>query len=142
MGIKIKFASRIASLQEQVKKAKQRALVEYGRGELQDVQRRIMVAKTDPYAKRWAPWSFATMRQRQRDGTATRGLLLRTGRLMRSFVVTIRGDSIKLSSGLDYAGYLQEGRSNMPARKIVDLSSKLSFNRMTKIFNKHLGQIK
>lgn len=142
MGIKIKFASRIASLQQQVKKAKQSALVEYGRGELQDVQRRIMVAKTDPYAKRWAPWSFATMRQRQRDGTATRGLLLRTGRLMRSFVVTIRGDSIKLSSGLDYAGYLQEGRNNMPARKIVDLSSKLSFNRMTKIFNKHLGQIK
>lgn len=138
----MKFEARMKSLEDQVKKAKNQILVDYARGELRDINRRITVAKTDPYGRRWAPWSFNTMRQRIREGTAGRGLLFKTGQLLRSFVANIRGDEVTISSNLDYAAYLEEGRNNMRPRKIVDLASRLSFNRLTKIMQKYLGQIK
>lgn len=144
MTVKSSFKFNVAmrGLERQVDQAKKRALVEYGRAELVDIQRRIVTAKTDPYAQRWAPWSFATMRARMRDGTFGRGLLHKTGRLLRSFMANIRGDELEISSSAPYAQYLQEGRQNMRPRVIVDLASKLSFNRFAKILKKNLGRIK
>lgn len=142
MGAKMNFDARMKGLEAQVKKAKQQALIEYAQGEVRDVQRRIVTGKTDPYGTRWAPWSFSTMRSRMRDGTIGGGLLYKTGQLLRSFVAHIRGDEVSIESNVPYAAYLEQGRANMPPRKIVDLGSKLSFNRLAKILQKHLGQIK
>lgn len=113
-------------------------MVEFAQGELEDVQRRIMTAKTDPYARRWAPWSFATRQQRIRQRNANRGLLYRTGALLRSFRAVIRGATVSIVSNLPYARYLQDGRWNMRPRVIVDIGSKLSMNRLRKIIKRNL----
>lgn len=133
---------KMDSFKKDITKAKNRSLVEYAQTELQDVQRRITTAKTDPYARRWAPWSFATRQQRVREGSAGRGLLYRTGALLRSFRATIRHSVVTISSHLPYARYLQNGRRNMRARVIVDLGSKLSMNRLRKIISRNMKRIK
>ncbi len=132
----------IESFKRDIRQAKAKAMVEYASGELTDVQQRIANRKTDPYARPWAPWSFATRQQRIRMGNAMRGLLYRTGALLRSFRATIRGDRVTISSNLPYAEYLQNGRANMRRRVIVDLGSKLSMNRLTKALKRNLGKIK
>lgn len=128
-------------LKKKVQEAQNRAIVEYGQSELQDIQRRITTAKTDPYARRWAPWSFATRQQRIRQGNVGRGLLYRTGALLRSFRASIRGGTLTISSDLPYSRFLQDGRPNMRPRVIVDLGSKLSQNRLRKILSHNLKRL-
>lgn len=140
--IDMKINSKMKSLQQKVDRQKNLALQDYARGELQDIQRRIVTAKTDPYGHRWAPWAFSTMRARMRDGTFGRGLLYKTGQLLRSITATIKGGEVTVSSSVPYAQYLQEGRANMRPRVIFDLGSKLSFNRLTKSLKKFMGNLK
>lgn len=132
---------KIRMQQRDIANAKRKAIVQYAQGELEDVQRRIVSGKTDPQGRRWAPWAFATMRQRQRDGSVGRGLLYRTGRLLRSFRAVIIGDKVSIQSALRYATFIQRGTRTMPARRIVDLGSKLSFNRLRKALRQQLGKI-
>lgn len=129
--------TKMNALKANVARQKQLAMIEFAQGELQDVQRRIMTAKTDPYARRWAPWSFATRQQRNREGTAGRGLLWRTGALLRSFRAVIKGGAVSIVSDLPYAAYLQRGRANMRPRIIVDIGSKLSQNRLIKALHRN-----
>lgn len=133
--------TQMAALQSKVNRAKNLALQDYARGELQDIERRIIVAKTDPQARRWAPWAWSTRQQRQRDGTAARGLLYKTGALLRSFKATIRDGAVVISSNLNYAVFLQRGRANMRPRVIVDLGSKLSSNRLIKALSRRMRNL-
>lgn len=130
--------AKMAALQSKVNRAKNLALQDYARGELQDIERRITVAKTDPSARAWAPWAWSTRRQRTREGTAGRGLLYKTGALLRSFRATIKDGAVSIASALNYANFLQRGRANMRPRVIVDLGSKLSRNRLLKSLSKHM----
>lgn len=132
------ITANMNKMKKNITQAKNRSAVEFAQGELEDVQRRIMTAKTDPYARRWAPWSFATRQQRIRQRNANRGLLYRTGALLRSFRAVIRGATVSIVSNLPYARYLQDGRWNMRPRVIVDLGSKLSMNRLRKIIKRNL----
>lgn len=125
-------------LKKNIKAAAHQTLLEYGQGELQDVQMRIASRKTDPYARRWAPWSFATRQQRTREGTAGRGLLFRTGALHRSFRMRVNGSQVTVYSTSIIARYLAQGRPNMRPRVLVDLGSKLSQNRFRKILSRNL----
>ncbi len=132
------ITANMNKMKKNITQAKNRSVVEFAQGELEDVQRRIMTAKTDPYARRWAPWSFATRQQRIRQHNANRGLLYRTGALLRSFRAVIRGATVSIVSNLPYARYLQDGRWNMRPRVIVDIGSKLSMNRLRKIIKRNL----
>lgn len=132
------ITANMNKMKKNITQAKNRSVVEFAQGELEDVQRRIMTAKTDPYARRWAPWSFATRQQRIRQRNANRGLLYRTGALLRSFRAVIRGATVSIVSNLPYARYLQDGRWNMRPRVIVDIGSKLSMNRLRKIIKRNL----
>ena len=133
--------AKMAALQAKVNRQKNLALQDYARAELQDIERRITVAKTDPQARRWAPWAWSTRRAREREGTAGRGLLYKTGALLRSFRATIRNGAVSIASSLNYATFLQRGRANMRPRVIVDLGSKLSRNRLLKALSNRMKDL-
>lgn len=129
---------KMNNLKKRVKLAAQKSLKEHGEAEVRDVQQRITLRKTDPYGRRWAPWSFATRRQRLREGTVARGLLYRTGALRRSFRSRVTRNSVSVYSTSPIAQYLAQGRRNMRPRVLVDLGSKLSRNRFRKILTRNM----
>lgn len=108
-----------------------RLLKVIGAAEVKDAQHRIRSTKQDPDGKKWRPWSYATLQQRTRQGNAGKGLLNNSGRLLRSFSMTVRNGVLKIVNRARYAGYLQKGTRNMPAREILGWSKK-SINRLEK----------
>lgn len=96
--------------------------------EIRNAQQRIVSTKRTPDEQRWAPWAPSTRRQRVRERTAHRGLLYRTGRLLRSFKKVIGLRAAVIKSNALYAGYLQLGTRRMPARPF------LGFNERSKEF--------
>lgn len=93
-----------------------------GRDEVQATRERIITSKTAPDGQRWRPWSQATLRARQADGTAGRGLLYRTGQLANSIQYRVSPKTVTVYSNLPYAQYLQQGTMRMPARPFIGWS--------------------
>lgn len=86
-------------------------------------QARIRTTKSDPRGTPWAPWSIGTYIARARAGSLSGGLLFETGRLLNSIDYQIQGKQVIVgSSGVPYAGFLQEGTKNMPARPFIGFS--------------------
>ena len=84
------------------------------------------IFRTKGGSQKWAP---------RADGS-TRNLLIRTGRLKRSYTgganysERITKASFSAGSTLDYATYIEEGTRNMPARQILaELARSKSFRR-------------
>lgn len=75
---------------------------------------------------KWVKISPWTLREKQRRGYANAGILVRTGRLMKSYT-TESADSewqttptrLIFSSKVPYAGYHEQGTSRMPARSVI-----------------------
>ena len=116
--------------QKQIAEAKTRELEKIGRQQVQVVQNRIANSKTDANGNAWRPWSIATLRQRRREGTASRGLLYRTGRLLRSIGFRITGtltsQVLTIYSNVPYARYLQFGTNRMPARPFLGFRNQIN----------------
>lgn len=129
---------RMREKKRQLARAKTNALRDHGQAELTDIRQRIQTRKTDPYRTRWAPWSFATRQQRIREGTATRGILFRTGALLRSFYIKINNNKLMILSNSRYARFLNDGSRRMRPRVLIDLASKLSRNRFNKILSENI----
>ena len=92
---------------------------------VEDIKNRIIKTKTDPEGNKWLPWAPSTQEARVKDGTAALGLLYRNGDLARSITGTVKGSkAIEIGSNLEYAKYLQEGTSKMPARPFIGISKR------------------
>jgi phage gpG-like protein len=82
-------------------------------------QARIKTTKTDPDGRPWAPWAESTAYARRRAGSAGFGLLFDSGALYESFVTTFSKNTATIESTSPYAGFLQEGTPEMPARPFL-----------------------
>lgn len=115
-----------------IQNAPQGILEQVAKEEVAATQQRIRSSKTDPQGRAWAPWSMATMRARRRDGTASRGLLNRTGALLASITSRVSEKTITIYSNIGYAKYLQFGTRKMPARPFLGWSN-ASINRVKQL---------
>lgn len=91
--------------------------------EIDKAKMRIRTSKTDPDNRRWQAWSYDTLVQRQREGNVGRGLLYKSGFLLKSFFYKIKGKQLTVSNKAPAAEYLQNGTNNMPARAFLGWSS-------------------
>jgi phage virion morphogenesis protein len=80
---------------------------------------RIRTTKTAPDGTGWAPWAASTAAARVKTGGT---LLYQSGALYDSITAQSTGDTVAVSSALDYAPYLQFGTPNMPARPFLGIS--------------------
>lgn len=90
--------------------------------EISNAKTRIRTRKTAPDGTPWQPWSYATMEQRRREGTLSGGLLYKEGLLYESFTKSTSDDHFTVSNDQPYAGYLQFGTADMPARPFLGFS--------------------
>lgn len=118
--------------QKAIAHTKRKVLEDIGKEQVQLTQDRIRSSKTDPDGNPWAPWSMATLRSRQRDGTVSRGLLYRTGALLTSIKFTVRDNVLKVFTNIPYGEFLQFGTPKMPARPFIGWGNQLN-TIMTKI---------
>ena len=86
--------------------------------EVGEAKNRIRTTKVDPEGKPWKAWSYTTMMQRSKFGPS-RGLLYRSGALLRSFDFKVTNSKVTITNTKSYAPYLQEGTDNMPARPFL-----------------------
>lgn len=105
-----------------IERAPQKVLKQIADDQVRETQNRIRTTKLNPQGQTWAPWSMATLRQRQRDGSAARGLLFKTGQLWQSIQYRISEKTLTIFSNIGYARYLQEGTMRMPARPFLGWS--------------------
>lgn len=118
---------RFASVQQLIDKIQhpEPLLDQIGKILKASTQARITTTKKSPDGTPWAPWSYATLLARMKDGSASLGILNHTGNLLKSITYQVQGRQVKVgadSSVALYAKYLQEGTLNMPARPFVGIS--------------------
>lgn len=87
-----------------------------------DITERITTTKVDPDGNPWEPWAQSTATRRARDGSWARGLLWNSGALLDSLVEKIEPKRAVVTATAPYAGFLQYGTRNMPARPFVGIS--------------------
>lgn len=92
-----------------------------GSQQVDAAKKRIKSTKINPEGQRWAPWSYATLAGRIRTGKVAGGLLYLSGRLYRSFKISVSRVRLKITNTAPYSIYLQEGTNNMPARSFLGL---------------------
>lgn len=99
-------------------------LEEVGKSLQSSTRQRIRDTKVSPNGAAFAPWSFATARARERDGTAGGGILYRSGRLHDAiqYQVNDRQVTVGVDSTAPYAKFLQSGTPRMPARPFIGFS--------------------
>ena len=111
----------------------QRLFKEIGKDEVEEAEFRVRSSKKDPENRSWKPWSYATLKERKRRGTQSKGLLYDSGNLLKRFKSWFTGKKLIISNTADYAEYLQEGTSKMPKREILGWSDKSEKNIADKI---------
>ena len=117
-------SKKLATLIRQLKNPKE-MMQEVSDIIVEDIKERIIKTKTDPEGNKWAPWAPSTQEARVKDGTAALGLLYRNGELARSITATMKGSkAFEIGSNLEYAKYLQEGTTRMPARPFIGISKR------------------
>ena len=117
-----KVRRAMKKVQKQVRNTKP-ILDKIGQEEVRRAQHRVRTSKTDPDNRRWAPWAYSTLIQRQREGTASRGLLYRTGFLLKNFYHKVQGKKLFVGNKAPYAQYLQEGTRHMRPRRFLGWSA-------------------
>lgn len=110
----------------QIQLIKTSELDKIGKEQVNLTQQRIRSSKTDPTGKPWAPWSVATLRQRQRQGNASRGLLYRTGALLTSIQYRVSNSVLSVFTNKPYATHLQFGTPKMPAREFIGWGNQIN----------------
>lgn len=138
MQIKVKVDDKkvrraLRNVKKQVKSSSE-ILDRVGKLEVKKAQNRVRATKKSPDGQNWAPWSYRTLRQRVRQGNVSKGLLNRTGNLLRSFRSKVVRNTLKIFSSVPYAKYLQRGTRRMPARRFLGWD-KTSTKDLTKRFS-------
>lgn len=73
---------------------------------------------TDKVLSKWRP--------RKNNADPGRALLVKTGKLLRSFRTEVKGMTIKIMTNIPYAGYHQTGTDRMPKRQFMGESQRLN----------------
>ena len=102
----------------------QPVLARIGASEVENARARIQATKGTPWGDSWEPWAPSTREHRERKGNAGQGLLWDDGDLLKSIryetLLNVENLSVvDIGSDLPYAGFLQDGTENMPARKYL-----------------------
>ena len=114
-------------------------LKEVGEIIVEDIKHRIVSTKLDPEDQPWAPWAESTRKARQNDGTAALGLLFQSGNLAQSINYRFTSkNNVQIGTSNKYAGYLNDGTDNMPARPFMGLS-KRSIAGIEELLKLHFG---
>ena len=123
LGLDIKFDTRQVNraIKRVVKDVKrpQKFLNSVATEQMDESKRRIRMTKSDPDNRKWAPWSYATLKARRADGTASRGLLYRTGMLLNSFAKKVERKRAIITNKTNYGKWLQFGTARMRARAFL-----------------------
>lgn len=87
----------------------------------------------------WAPLAASTRRDRVYNGySAARPILVRTGKLMKGFVMrNLTSKSVAIANLVDYAIYHQDGTTRMPARKIIGITRNMK-GAIARVFAKYI----
>lgn len=128
----------------------QAALDAIGEHLVKSTKARIKTTKQSPNGVPWAPWTLGTLLGRIRDGSASRGLLYNSGRLLNSITYQAtppRGSNGRFqksqvvvgSQGVPYAQFLQQGTPNMAARPFIGIS-KTDQEVITSILRDHISR--
>lgn len=101
------------------------ALEQIGRNLQSSTKERISTTKLSPDGTPFAPWSFATALAREKNGTAGRGILYKTGNLYNSIQYQVQDKQVIVGSDTSapYAKFLQNGTTKMPARPFIGISA-------------------
>jgi len=113
---KVKRAMK--QMQKQIRNPRQ-LMKMVGENEQEKAEKRIMTSKISPDNRAWTPWAYTTAITRQREGTASRGLLYQTGNLLRSFYYKLNRKGVEIRNNAFYAKYLQIGTADMPRREFM-----------------------
>ena len=120
------LSSVIEKKRKQLEAARGKVLEEIGKEEVQITQERIRSSKTGPNGQAWAPWSMATLRQRTREGSVSKGLLYRTGALLTSIAYKVEKGALLVYTNIPYAKHLQFGTPKMPARPFIGWGNRIN----------------
>lgn len=107
-----------------------------GRFEMRQTRRRLTTTKESPDGVKWQGWAPSTAIGRVRKGNASQGLLYDTKTMHDLFVLTFSNSHMSLRAGVDYATFLQNGTTNMPARPFMGWSD-ASLEFITRAFKRH-----
>ena len=121
----------IASLNQKVKRVQDniyRTKIRIGEEEVTRTKQRLVTSKTDPNGIPWQPWSVRTLRQRTRENKVARGLLDRTGVLIRSIKSKVSGNFVIVYSNTLYSLWLQRGTTRMPQRQFLGWGNNVKKN--------------
>ena len=90
--------------------------------------------------RRWQPLAASTVRSKTRQGYPATPLV-RTGRYRRSATklegLRIRPNVIEVDSPIRYAGYLEYGTRNMPARPVFSTVTERIRRRLPELYRKY-----
>jgi len=130
------LSSVIEKKRKQLEAARGKVLEDIGKEEVKITQDRIRSSKTGPDGRAWAPWSMATLRQRQREGNVGKGLLYRTGALLTSIAYKVDKGVLHVFTNAPYAKFLQFGTPKMQARPFIGWGSRINniVARLTEAF--------
>lgn len=134
-----KVQRAMKKMQKQINNPKQ-LLRMVGEKEQEKAEERILRSKISPDNRAWTPWAYSTAITRQREGTASRGLLYRTGNLLRSFYYKLSRKSVEIRNSALYARYLQIGTGEMPRREFMGWG-KDSMRTLPKEAKKFFGKV-
>lgn len=114
------LARGINAKKRKIERVLTKTLNEFEKWAVADVKNRIRNEKTDPNGNKWAPWSPNTRKKHRRHS-----LLYDTNTLHRN-IKSKKLDKYHrvIGTPIPYAKFLQRGRTNMPARQILNLNTR------------------
>lgn len=138
-SVEVSFGSNVIDVNKKINRfagniINKKMLTNVANDEVKAIQHRITTSKESPSGKAWAPWSYATIKARQKDGTIARGKLYHYGKLLKSFRTKVSNKMIEIGTNVRYAKYLQFGTNKMPARPFMgwNKESKANFAKRLK----------
>lgn len=133
------FKTAMKKLEREIKSPK-KFLQTVGENEQKMAEERLKSKKTNPDGRAWAPWAYSTIVQRQREGNIGRGMLYRTGNMLKSFYHKVSRQAVEIRNSAFYARYIQVGTAQMPRREFLGWG-KESMGSLTKTAKRHFGRI-
>ena len=121
-SLPISFQARVKQLQTQSKETLAIVLEKIANALTANSRDRISETKQDPEGNVWQALNPAYEARKTAKGK-TAGKLIYSGDLLQSLVGTVENGTANVSSRHDYAQFLQDGTSKMPARPFAGLGA-------------------
>lgn len=87
----------------------------------------------------WAALAASTLREKQRLGYGSKGILVRTGRLMNAFAKEVSPFMVRVFNPTKYYPYHQLGGPNLPKRRMIIATENVKAG-IYEVFNKYIRE--